>query len=242
MAASEIHLIALRLIKHSDRQSILSAYTLEHGAMAFAVAASGGRTAARTRALTMPLSMLTAVADVRPGREIPVLRNPMPDPVMASLHSSPIKQMVAMFVAEFLWVVLRETQADTSLYRFLRSSVMEFDAADTAAAANFHIAFLYGLSRHLGIEPDTSTYSPGRLFDLRDGVWRGSAPVLHHDYLAAEDSAAAYMISRMTMENMGHFRLDRAGRRRALEVMMEYYSMHYVSLRNMKSLDILRSL
>ena len=242
MAATELHLIALKLVRYNDRQSILTAYSLEAGCVALAVPAGAGRSAARTRALTMPLSLLSAMADLKSSREIPPLRNPMPSPALHSLHSSPVKQMVAMFLAELLAVILRDGQPDSALFRFLASAIMVLDAASEKETANFHLAFLCNLARHIGIEPDISTYRYGRLLDLRDGQWRDSAPVAHHDFLDTAESATAAMLSRMTMENMGKYKFSRNQRNRALDVMISYYSMHYVSLRRLRSREILRTL
>ena len=241
MASSEIHLIALKLVKYSDRQSILTAYSLEAGCVSFAIPMGAGKAASRTRALTMPLSILTAVADVEGKREIPPLRNPVPSPPLCGVNSSPLKQMIAMFVAELLSVLLKESQPDEAMFRFLVSSIRILDCAVGREVANFPLAFLYNLARQAGIEPDRSTYRAGRVFDMRDGLWRDTVPVAHHDYLGTEESRIAATVSRITMENMGKFDFSRAERNRALDLMLEYYTMHYVSLRNLKSLDVLRS-
>lgn len=62
--------IALRTVKYSDRASILSVYTAQRGRMSLAVPAGKGKSAARFRALTMPMAVFECQADVRPGREI----------------------------------------------------------------------------------------------------------------------------------------------------------------------------
>lgn len=74
MASSEIHLIALKLVKYSDRQSILTAYSLESGCVSFAIRIAG-KASSRTRALTMPLSILTAVADVGEAQDSSVAQS-----------------------------------------------------------------------------------------------------------------------------------------------------------------------
>lgn len=241
MASSEIHLIALKLVKYSDRQSILTAYSLESGCVSFAIQTGAGKASSRTRALTMPLSILTAVADVGGRHRIPPLRNPVPSPPLCGVNSSPMKQMIAMFAAELLSVLLKESQPDEAMFRFLVSSIQVLDHAEGRGIANFPVAFLYNLARHAGIEPDRSTYRDGRVFDMRDGLWRDTAPVAHHYYLGTEESRTAAMVSRITMENMCKFDFSRADRNRVLDLMLEYYTMHYVSLRNLKSLDVLRS-
>lgn len=241
MATETLHIIALRTIRHSDSRSILTAYSREHGRMSFAVPAGKGRSASRISALTMPLSFIECTADVRPGREISTLRSPAPALALTTVHSNPLKQMTAMFLAEILAVILRESQGDEAVFRFIENAVRLLDIAEGRSLANFNLWFLYNLGRLLGIEPDTSTYAPGSLLDLRDGVWRAGM-ALHPDVANAVESSAVWRLSRMTVTNMHLFRYTRQERNMLLDGILRYYTMHLVSLSGLKSLDILRSM
>lgn len=104
--------VALRTIKHSDRSSILSLWTSELGRISVTVPADSGRRAARTRALTMPLSPLCLEVDVRPDRSIFNFRELRPAVLIPGIGSEPAKAMTAMFLADFLEVCLRDQQPD----------------------------------------------------------------------------------------------------------------------------------
>lgn len=242
MAAENLNLIALRLIRHSDRQSILTAFSRERGRVSLAVAAGTGRGAARMQALTMPLSLLDCMVDIRPGREILTLRSAIPSAPLPSIHSHPVKQLSAMFLAEVLTAVLRDNQGEDRLYDFISGAVSLLDTTDSPRAiANFHIWFLYHLGILLGIEPDTSSYRPGSLLDMRDGLWRTAMP-LHGQALDAPDSTAAWLLSRMTAQNMNMFAYTRAERNRLLDGILSYYSIHLTDLTRLHSPSILRDL
>lgn len=236
-----LHLIALKTTKYSDTQTILTAFSREHGRVSLSLPAGAGKAAARMRALTMPLSVVECVSERRAGREIMPLRQAAQSVPLATLHSDPVKQMMAMFLAEVLSVVLQGGAPDSAMYDFLEASVAFLDMADARQTANFHICFLYHLGRRLGIEPDVSTYAAGSLLDLRDGTWRMSAP-LHRSFLNPEDSAVAFRLARMTFANMDRFRFNRMERNAILDNMLEYFSLHYVSMRHLRSLDILRAM
>ena len=60
-----LNCIALRTVRYSDRNSILSVYTLQQGRMSLLVPAGTGKAAARLRALLMPLGRFDCVADIR---------------------------------------------------------------------------------------------------------------------------------------------------------------------------------
>ncbi|MCI8998769.1 MAG: hypothetical protein HFJ95_07230 [Muribaculaceae bacterium] len=236
-----LSLVALKVTKHSDKQSILTALSREWGRVSLALPAGNGKSASRMRALTMPLCIIECVTERRSSREVIPMRHVQQLVPLSSLHSNPVKQMVAMFLAEVLSALLRETQEDASLFDFITSGVKILDEANESGTANFHICFLYHLGCLLGIEPDTSTYSPGSILDIRDGIWRRSMP-LHRDYLTPGESDAAFRLSRMTFSNYYKYRYTREERNRILDALLHYLSVHYVSLRNLHSLDILRAM
>lgn len=236
-----LHLVPLKTTKYSDTRTILTAYSREYGRVSFTLPAGSGRAAARIRALTMPLGVIECVAERRPGREIMPLRQPVQSFALATLHTDPVKQMMSMFLAELLAVVLRESDPDPALFDYIVAGIRILDAADARRTANFHICFLFSLSRHLGIEPDVSTYACGSVFDIADGRWRLTAPV-SGSYLPPDEADVVYRLSRMTFANMHRFRFNRRERNAILDVIMDYYSTHYVSLRRLRSLDILRTM
>lgn len=234
-----LHLVALKTTKHSDTQSILTAYCRELGRVSFALPAGGGKGAARLRALTMPLGIVECEAEPRAGREVMPMRQAVRGLPLATVHSDPVKQMIAMFLAEVLAVTLQTSDADPALYDFIVSAVRKLDSADSRGTANFHICFLLNLARHLGIEPDMSTYAVGTVLDLADGCWRKSIP-LHRDYLRVQEAETAHKLLRMTFDTMDRFRLSRTERNEITDVILRYYSLHYVTMRHLRSLDVLR--
>lgn len=234
-----LHLVALRTTKYSDTQTILTAYSRELGRVSLAMPAGKGKSSARMKALAMPLSVIECVSEPRPGREILSMRQVQQGVALKSLHSDPVKQMIAMFLSEVLAVTLQGGDPDEAMFDFLVACIEVLDKADAAGTANFHICFLFNLARHLGIEPDASTYTEGSVFDMADGRWRRSMP-LHRNFLATADSEIAYRLSRMTFSNMHRFRFNRRERNAIVDGILGYYSLHYVLMRHLRSLDILR--
>lgn len=239
MATTTLTFIALRTVKYNDRNSILSGYSREEGPVSLLVPAGTGREAVRVRALTTPLSVVECEATRRPGRDLYRLSSPRACLVTPNLLTDPARCMTAQFLAEVLSVVLREGQAEERLFDFLTDSITVLDTAPHPA--NFHLAFLVGLAAIIGIAPDVTGYRPGSVFDMKEGVFRLTHP-LHRHFLSGEDSEAMFKISRISYSNMEHFRLTRDERNRALDTILDYYTMHYAPLGNLQSLSILRSL
>ena len=235
-----LHCIALRTIKYNERNNILTAYSLEAGRVSLLTSAGAGREAVRRRAITMPMSVFQCVADMRPGRDIYNIREPQTYMALHGVYADPMKSAIAMFLAELLAAVLKESQEDKALFSFLTDAIARLENMHRGIA-NFHIAFLYRLGRYIGIEPDISTYMPGRTFDMREGIFRVSPP-LHSHYLDSADASVLATLSRISWENAHAYAFSRTERQRVLQLMLDYYTLHYESLATLRSLDVLRAL
>lgn len=234
--------VALRTVRYNDRSSILTAWTAELGRTSLLMPDGAGRESRRRRALTMPMSLFEGQVDIRPGREIMPVRDLRPLAVTTALSAHPVKAAVAMFLADTLLAVLRDAgQADSRLWNLIRDSVLGLDRASAPAIANFPLWFLYRLGVLVGIEPDISTFVPGRIFDMADGIFRDSAPG-HSDYIEAADSPLVIVLSRLRERSLPLLRLSSEQRARALDVVLRYYSLHHSPLSSLRSLPVLRDI
>lgn len=235
----QLDCIALRTVRYNDRHSILSVYTRQHGRLALLLPAGNTRAATRLRALSMPFGRFSCVADLRPGREIFNMREARP--TWATPTLTPMKSALALFCADILAAILREPQQDTALYDFIDDAIDRLAATDASGCANFHICLLLRLQQFLGIEPDWSTYTPGAVFDLADGIFRSTPPV-HGRFLPSAEAEAAYTLRRMNFRNAARFAMSRADRNTILDRLLLYYRMHFASLGTINSISVLRSL
>ncbi len=234
-----LNCIALRTVKHSDRSSILSAYTRQHGRLALLLPAGNSRGAARMRALSMPLGRFNCIADIRPGRDIHTMRDVRP--VYPSPFLSPAKGATSLFIADVLSSLLREPQQDVHLYDFVAYATQRLTDASGTEYANFHICFMLRLQHFLGIEPDWGTFSEGRIFDLADGIFRPTPPI-HGRFLPTEEAAEAYRLRRMNFRSSRLFAMSRSDRNRVLDRLLQYYRIHFPGLGTINSLEVLRSM
>lgn len=237
----QMHIVCLRSVRYSDSKYILSAYSLEAGRVSFLMNDGKGREAVRRRALTQPLALVECVADIVPGRDIHRMGDMRALAPLSGMRSNPVKCAVALFIAETLGSLLRESQSEPGLWKFVEQAIIALDGMDSRKTANFHLWFLYGLGRFLGISPDVGGYSPGEVFDMADGIFRKTAP-MHRDFISSEQAASVAMLERMTLDNMHLFRFTREQRNATLDGILRYLSMHYAPLSGLKSLDILRTL
>ncbi|MBD5233834.1 MAG: hypothetical protein HDS65_06585 [Bacteroidales bacterium] len=240
MALSPLNCIALRTVKVSDSRNLLSVWTRQHGRLTLAMPAGNTPEARRRKALTVPLAVFDCIADVRPGKDIISVRDITAAPLSLAVAGSPVKNLTAMFLAELLDLLLKRSDADERLSDFLFYSLETLALLDgSAAVANFHLVFLFRLAWYAGIAPDLSGWHRHAVFDLREGAMRNSLP-LHHDFIAGRELSALMALSRADYSSAARLPFGRSERNRALDFILDYYSMHLTSLSSLKSLDVLR--
>lgn len=233
--------IILDRVRHNDKLEIVSMYTLERGRVAFAVPSGSTRAGRMRRGMMMPLSVVevgvnySATKDIQRLIALNVLRQ------FPSLYDNPYKSAVGFFLREFLSRLLREYPVDASLWTFIVRYLDILNQCPPSTTANFHILFLCALTDPLGIRPDTFHSDDRPYFDMRNGEYT-STPPLHSDYLKGEEALLPSILSRLTPYNAERWRLGRDQRRRILEGILHYYSLHYSGISQLKSTDILRAL
>lgn len=232
--------ILLHTIRHNERSNILTFFTEGRGRMAFVSPAGSSKTARMRNARLAPLAIVESEINFRDNRELQMLGAVETPHPWRNIYFDPMKGAMAMFLAEFLNRLLRVSDADPAMWRFLVQAIGALDSMKRGVA-NYHLAFLIRLLRFAGIEPDAGSWHPGRYFDMRAGEFTDSMPP-HPDYLSPAESALLPLMTRMTFRNLHLFRFNVNERRRLLRVLMQYYALHLPVNTDMPSLDVLREL
>ena len=102
------------------------------------------------------------------------------------IYSNIKKSCVAIFLGEVLTSVLKEESPHEDMFDFIEESIIYFDKCKEGYA-NFHIAFLAGLSSFLGFEPAVRTNQDDAFFDMKNGIFVPIPPV-HGNYANDEIS------------------------------------------------------
>lgn len=235
---SSTNAIILYTLKY-PKGYIVHAYTQAYGRVTYVVnAALRGKSATMRRVFLQPMSLVTLVAERSSSTGLPRLREGRMNYVYQSLPYDFQKNAIAMFLAELLAHLLRDTQADEHLYAFLDRSLVQLDKLERGVA-NFYIAFLIRLSYFLGFPPNFEEAAP--YFDMQEGRFVEQMP-LHRHILKGSEVEAFLAIMRMDYHNMHCFRFSRAERNAVLDRMLEYFQLHTGAMPAIKSLEVLRTL
>lgn len=232
--------IVINVIKYNDKHNIAHIYTDKLGMLAFLVRQGTTHASRMRNAMFMPLSLIGFEARLQPGRELGTLHDVRRTAMLMSIYSDPMKNAVAMFVSELLSHTIQEQEQNMVLYSYIKSCILRLEES-RASIANFHICFLYQLGQFIGIQPDIDSYHEGYWFNMSEGVYT-QHPHAGAKMLPPSQAQVLPLLSRMTFDNMHHFKFTREQRNEMLEIILGYYRLHHSTLGTLRSPEVLKQL
>lgn len=232
--------IVLSVSRYNDKYSIVHLFTRDFGRVPYLLPRANGKRSKINPSIFFPFALLELETEHLPLREIQRLKEAERSFPFHDVCTNVNKAAVAMFLSEFLSRVVRDTNDNVFLYEFLRHSAIFLEAAHNGLP-NFHLAFLSGLARFLGIYPNLENYTEGAYFDLLNGEFVTAAPQ-HPHFLSKQQSAFLCHFRKINYHNMHLFKLSRANRNMIIDVITTYYRLHTYDFPPLKSLEVLREI
>jgi DNA repair protein RecO (recombination protein O) len=230
--------IILHQIKYTDSGIVAQIYTKKFGRQSFLIKGMRKRKTGKHNILFQPMFILDLELYYKASREMQTLKEFSVSFTPYDIYSNIKKSCVAIFLGEVLTSVLKEESPHEEMFDFIEESIAYFDGCKEGFA-NFHIAFLVGLSSFLGFEPAPRLENENAFFDMVNGIFVPIPPV-HGNYaneeitnILAEFFVASYD-SVSTISLTGKIRND------VLEALVRFYSLHLPGLRKIRSLDVLK--
>ncbi len=156
------------------------------------------------------------------------------------LHSIPFdvrKSTIALFMAEVLYRLVRESEPNPDLFEFVWHSVGALDALQEGVA-NFHLWFLSNLSAFLGFFPQ-GHYHTGDWFDIREGCYTSTQP-LHTLHFTPENSCFLRDFTECDVTCLAEIGMNRTQRVSFMQSLLTYYGYHLDAIRAVQSVQILQ--
>ena len=232
--------IVLHSMPYSDKYTIIYIYTEQFGRVSYMISRSRGKRSRVSSSLFMPLSVIEMEVEHKNNRDIHRIREARACFPIMELSCNPVKNVIALFLAEVLFRVLKETQADEALFAFLDESVFLLESTDKSVA-NFHLVFLLHLLHYLGIFPNLDSYRFASYFDMLNAVFVDAVP-MHKYFLTAEESQVFANLLRISFDNMHAYAFSRADRVGIVNRIIEYYRLHLPEFPEIKSIAVMQSL
>jgi len=230
--------IILHQIKYTDSGIVARLYTRKFGRQTFLIRGMRNRKAGKHNILFQPMFILDLEMQYKAAREMQVLKEFSVSYSPYDIHSNIKKSCVAIFLGEVLTSVLKEESPHEEMFDYIEQAIVYFDSCKENFA-NFHIAFLSGLSSFLGFEPSLRTSSYDIFFDMRNAEFVPVPPV-HGQYATREVSEILAGFFSASYDTSGSISLTGALRNEVLETLVKYYSLHLPGLKKINSLEVLK--
>lgn len=227
--------IVLNSLKYGDTSLIAKLFTAEAGVQSFMLrGVLQSRKGKLKKAHFQPLTQLEIIASTSTSGRLGYVREAAISYPYTTLHSDVRKSAIAMFLSEVLSQALREEESNLPLFRYLETALQWLD--QHGQVANFHLAFLIGLTRYLGFYPAQDDPGAG-IFDLAEGAFCRE-PTLN-PCMAGEEVAYFKAFLGTGFGAIHQVGMTQKQRRSLLASLMRYYEIHLNGFRNPKSLAVL---
>ncbi len=218
--------IVLHITKYGESSLITKLFTKEKGVVSIISSRSKSN---KNQIFQVPFALVNTICYFKPKSAIHRLKEIQFDSQYQEDSSHVIKNAVRYFIAELLNNLIREEEQNLVLYAFLKEKCLRLNQ-ENEVSPSFLIDFMVGLSEPLGFFPslsDSNTY-----FDLLHGEFLATRPA-HADYLNEEDSRLCFQL----FANRGT--LNRLERKKALNHLLQFYSIQLDQTIKLKSKDVL---
>jgi DNA repair protein RecO (recombination protein O) len=237
---SKSRAIILHVVKYSETSIIVTLYTEEYGRQAFMVNGVRSAKSKQKPVVFQPLYLLEIESYQKANRDIQRLKEYRVFPVYNSIPFDIVKSSISMYLAELMYKVISNEEADSALFDFINDSMLCFDQMEKCYT-NFHLWFTINLMQYLGIQPENNFSNHNKWFDLKNGRFVSERPLT----LDTPDIEESYHISKLLglkFNQLEEFTINGIQRFRILKVINEFYRYHFDGLGELKSLKVLNEI
>ena len=232
--------IVLNTLKYGEKGMVVQMLTSAYGRQSYMVQGLGSsRGRSSKRALFQPMFALEFEGVESSRQQLHRFGEVHSGIVLQSIPFDVRKSTIALFMAEVLYRLVKESEPNELLFDFVWGSVEALDLAQEGVA-NFHLWFLAHLCRFLGFSPGNE-YMPNCWFNIAEGMFTDVPPP--KEYAMSQDNA---LILRDMLEcdvrYLGEVGLNRHQRVEFLEALLNYYAYHLDTIHSVQSIRILREL
>lgn len=229
----------LHTTKYGESSLVVHCYTELSGRQTFMVkGVRKSRKQSRSN-LFQPLFILDFEVYHKENREIHLVNEVSRAFPLNSIPFDITKSTQAIFMAEVLYRVIREEEPNSVLSNFLISSIQYLDTMEEASP-DFHIVFMFQLSKHLGFYPQNNFDEGRKFFNLASGQFKtefGDPEI----YLDVESSELWSRYMQSDLQSVKEAEYNGFQRKLILDNLVRFYKLHVVGLREIRSVEVLHT-
>ena len=230
--------IVLNTVKYGDKGLVVQLLTSSHGRQSYMVQGLGSKRSGGSRlALFQPMFAVEFEGLESSKMQMHRFGEVHSGIVLSSIPFDVRKSTMALFMAEVLHRLVKESEANEMLFDFVWGSVEALDAAEEGVA-NFHLWFLSNLCRFLGFSPGNE-YIPDGWFNIAEGHYTAVEPP-RECCMTRENALILRDMLECDVRYLGEIGLNRMQRVDFLNALLRYYSYHLDTINSVQSIRILQ--
>lgn len=229
--------IILQNIKYGDKKLILKVFSKQYGFITLSAITGKSPSSKIKPASILPLQLSELSFNFKQNKDIQQLIEANLLYVCDNISKDFNKLTVAQFLNEVLIKCIKEQNPNEELFDFIVSSYKWFNEANEEYN-NFHICFLFELSKYLGFEPLNNFNKHNLYFDTREGKFTE----VSLSFPLGFDKLQSQLFLKIFDANLLRKPLGRSERNELLECLLAYYKMHVAGFNELKSFEILKEL
>lgn len=230
--------IVLHTLKYGDKSLIVHLLTDVGGRQSYMVPGIRSTQGRGSKAgLFQPIFTVEFEGLQSPKMQMHRFKEVQSGQLLRTIPFDPRKSTIALFMAEVLYRLIKESEPNPTLFDFVWSSVGALDELEEGTS-NFHLWFLTKLSALLGFFP-AGDYQTGDLFDIREGAYTSVCPP-HTQYLNAEVARFLRDFTECDVRHLAEIGMNRHQRSALLQGLLSYYAYHLDAIESVRSIEILR--
>lgn len=230
--------IVLHTVKYGDSSMIAYILTRHAGRQNYMVqGVRSTKSRSNKAALFQPMFLVEFESIETPHSQMHRIKDLRSSVVLRSLAFDVRKSTISLFMAETIYRLIRETEQNEPLFDFVFHSVSALDALESGVS-NFHLWFLVKLSYFLGFYP-ANEYVQDGYFNIQDGCFCRNIPD-HRQCFSQQESHILHQMMGIEISQLGDIELKGQSRSNFLSSLLLYFSYHFESVHNIRSVEILR--
>ncbi len=218
---------------------IVHAYTEQWGKTTFLLKGARKSRKSNRSAMFQPLYLLDLDIYYRDNREMHWIREATFSESVRGMGQDVVKATQAIFLSEVLLKTIREEERNPELFGFLFQSLAHFESL-YSPSPSFHLIFLFHFSRYLGFFPTNNFSDTNLFFNIEAGSFSSTPDGLDIDM---EKSLGQQWKSCFSCDyhSVDQYFRNQDKRNMFLDSLLEFYRIHQPSMRDLKSLEVLRT-
>ena len=237
MALINTKAIVLTSLKYGDTSLIVKCLTLNEGIKSYLIRGVLKSKKGKIKAAYFqPLTQLNIDANHNNKGNLNSLKEVHVINPYNSIYNNIFKQTIVLFLAEILGNCIQEEEENLSLFSYIETSLIWLDTHDQIS--NFHLIFLFNLSKYLGFYPDLSNVD-SQYFNLIEGSFENAS--LEKNVISGNDLFQFKKLLGTNFDTIDLIKFSKRERQQVLSIIIRYFELHLDGFRTPKSLGVLET-